>query len=107
MDRPRVSLDAVAAGLDRLLAHPLMGLVEQMSPDAVEALRELRGDLPAAASGLERLAVERMMGAGKRIADDLGRELRDAVARAVWAGQRAPAGRRLPAAKKKRKGRKR
>lgn len=88
MERPRISLDPLARALDRMLAHPLARLVEEVSPDALEAARELRANLPEVFTGLEQLAVRRAIGHGASLVDELGRELRASVARARRAGAR-------------------
>jgi hypothetical protein len=56
--RPTVNLDALGALLDRALAHPFAGLVEQVLPQSVARVREARADLPAALGLLQERSLQ-------------------------------------------------
>lgn len=108
MNRPRVSLDPIAAMLDRALEHPLARILEHIAPDVVEGARTVRANLPEVAAGIEAEMVEQAAAGAEDIAGDVGRALRRRVDRLIRKGSPARPPRRLgPAKKKAGKGKKR
>jgi hypothetical protein len=94
--RPQVNLDAIAAVLDRVLAHPLAGVAAELLPEAHGTLRAVRDNLPAFASGIEARAAAEV----KAEARALEAEIVGGLARWVRETIRAGRGERAPRALK-------
>jgi hypothetical protein len=90
MDRPRVNLQGVDAVLQRLLAHPMASVAEELLPQTWGALRAAAADLPAMASGLEARALEH----GAAAARELEAELVGSLTR--WVQETIRKGRGMP-----------
>jgi hypothetical protein len=73
--RPRVSLDPIAEGIDRAMAHPLGQLAARLFPKAAAEVRAVREGLPAIAAE----AQERMT---RHVREELG-ALEDEAIRSV------------------------
>lgn len=97
MQRPRVDLDPLGAFLDRVLAHPLMGLVDDVAPELGEGMRKARANLPEVAAELQARAIRRVAGEASALLGELGRELAGMAKGAT----RTNRSRALPPAKKK------
>lgn len=79
--RPIVNVDALGALLDRVLAHPFAGLVEQVLPQSVARVREARADLPAALGMLQERSLQ-------RVGTELDAIVADAIAGLATKGRR-------------------
>lgn len=99
MQRPRVDLDPIGQLLDRLLEHPLMGVVDDVAPELGDGLRKARANLPEVAAELQTRAIRRVAGEASNLLGELGRELAG-MARS-GRGPVSHRSRALPPAKKK------
>ena len=77
--RVMFNVDALGALLDRALAQPFIPLLEELAPQSMAAVRAARANLPELLSKLQ-----------ERATGELGRELDEAIAKALgpWTGKR-------------------
>jgi hypothetical protein len=80
--RPQVSLDPIAEGIDRALAHPLGQLASRLFPKAAAEVRAVREGLPAIAAEAQDRVSRHVRGELEALEDEAIRSVKKMARRA-------------------------